>query len=221
MDRLKSQRCRDTTRATYHKVWKLFSDFFIKLDIKPRNWEHRLILFTRYLVDCDLKSSTIRTYVSAIRSVLAEDGFELDHHNFTITALTRACQIRHDKLVVRLPIHQDLLELLCKELKVWSRSKNQPYLEHLYAALLVSGYYGLLRVGELTNGPDCLLANNVHVAVNKRKLLFMLMSSKTHNKGDKPQIIKISGRARPASETTHGANRYCCPYAIIQQYISV
>ena len=159
----------------------------------------------------------IRSYISAIRSVLAEDGFELESHNFTINSLTRACKIRNDHLVVRLPIHKSLLHILIKEIIQWTLETSQPYLEHLYTAILTAGYYGLLRIVELTCGPHCILAENVHVGINKRKLLFMLCSSKMHDKGDKPQIIKISSTAPCGSVSPYPH----CPYTIIQNYIDV
>ena len=182
-------------------------------------WEDRLILFTAYLVDAKLKSTAIKTYISAIRGVLVEDGFELDHNNFTISSLTRACRIRNDQLIIRLPIHKDLLRLLLKELGKWAEEKNQPYLEALYAALLVSGYYGLLRIGEMTYSPHCLLANNVHVGMNKAKLLYILTSSKTHSEGEKPHLIKITKtQVNPGIPLVTNCT---CPYMLIKRYISM
>ena len=36
--RLKRESIRSSTRANYHKVWKLFNNFYIKLDNKPNAW---------------------------------------------------------------------------------------------------------------------------------------------------------------------------------------
>ena len=47
-------------------------------------------------------------------------------------------------------------------------------------------------MGELTKGPHVIKACNVHLGVNKNKILFLLISFKTHDKGCKPQLVKIS-----------------------------
>ena len=63
----------------------------------------------------------------------------------------------------------------------------------MYQALFTTMYFGLFRIGEVTHSPHVLKAMDVHCAVNKLKMKFILHSSKTHGKGDKPQIIKIVG----------------------------
>ena len=92
--------------------------------------------------------------------------------------------------------------------------KSQQYLKTLYKALFVAAYYGLLRAGEVTEGPHVILANNVHIGTNKDKILFILKSSKTHTKANKPQLIKFS------REAGHGvANRHY-PFQLLKDYIS-
>ena len=62
----------------------------------------------------------------------------------------------------------------------------------LYRAIFLTAYYGLFRIGELTDSAHAVKAEDVHVGVNKDKPMFVLHTSKTHNRGSKPQIIKIS-----------------------------
>ena len=50
----------------------------------------------------------------------------------------------------------------------------------------------MLRAGEVTKGPHVVLAENVHIGLNKDKILFVLKSSKMHDKGQKPELIKFS-----------------------------
>ena len=57
----------------------------------------------------------------------------------------------NDQIQTRLPIHRNLLEILLFELeRIYT---DQPYLEILYKDLFILAYYGLFRVGELTQGP--------------------------------------------------------------------
>ena len=174
-------------------------------------------MFLGHLIeDCKLQSSTIKSYISALKCVLAEDGITLNQNQFVVTSLIRACKLKNDRIVTRLPIHKNFLHLLLDELIKWYNEKNQPYLKMLYMALFIAAYYGLLRVGEVTKGPHVLLANNVHIGVNKRKLLFVLRSSKTHSEGDHPQLIKLN-----SSTTEKGkCKRYkYCPYSVINSSV--
>ena len=56
----------------------------------------------------------------------------------------------------------------------------------------MTAYYGLFRIGELTFSEHAVRAKDVHVGTNKKKMLFVLHSSKTHDKGSKPQLIKVT-----------------------------
>ena len=94
---------------------------------------------------------------------------------------------------------------------------DQPYLTLLYRALFSTAYFGLFRIGELTKGMHPVLAKDVHIADNKRKMLFILHTSKMHWTDVKPQIIKImsKGIALVEKESNY------CPYRILQQYLAV
>ena len=59
-------------------------------------------------------------------------------------------------------------------------SSVQDYLITLYRTILLTAYYGLFRVSEITLSPHVLKARDVHIATNKKKLKFVLRSSKTH-----------------------------------------
>ena len=214
VERLKHQHFRDTTRVTYYSIWK---QFFIRLDDRPKRWEDRIILFLGHLIgECHLQSSTVRTYLSAIRAVLAEDEIQLKENHFLVSSLTKACRLKNDTIITRLPIHKELLHRILKELDKWADEENQPYLKVLYRAIFVSSYYGLLRVGEVAQSPHSITVNNVQIGVNKMKLLFILKSSKTHSEADPPQMVKIN--STPINRSTNTtANRYC-PYKLVDDY---
>ena len=109
---------------------------------------------------------------------------------------------------------------LILEVHKWALEINQPFLTTLHSALLAAGYYGLLRVGELTQGPHCILAKNVHVGVKKKKLLIILRSSKTHCEGDKPQRIKISSNPAKTKNVQSRIQNFC-PFQLIQEYVNI
>ena len=91
---------------------------------------------------------------------------------------------------------------------------GQVYLTCLYRAILVLGYYGLMRVGELTQGTHPVKSCNVHIGSNKNKILIVLYSSKTHSRVDYPQQIKIS-----ASQGS--VNTLICPFKVVRDFLQV
>ena len=110
--KLKCQRNRNSTKRIYHSVWRRFNQFFIRLNVKPDTWEDRLILFVGYLVENKMKSGTIKSYISAIKSVLLDDGIEINEDRYLIRSLTKACSYRNDTFRTRLPICKGFLNLI-------------------------------------------------------------------------------------------------------------
>ena len=214
----------DATTIVYGKK---FNQFFIKLDRKPTTWEDRIILFAGYLIDEKKKSTTVRSYVSAIKYILAEDGVFINENKFLLTSLTRACKLINDKVRTRLLIQKGLLIVLLSTAKNHFLTNNQPFLHKLYSALFTSAYYGLLRVGELTVGPHAILARDVRIGRNKDKVLFILRTSKTHWQDSKPQLVKLARDERKDKNKryehclrTGNSKEAICPFKIIRTYAS-
>ena len=144
----------------------------IQLDIKPKYWEDKVSLFLAYMVHRGAQSSTIKSYTSAIKAILTEDGYEWDNKRILLTTLTRACRLKNDRVSTRLPIQCGLLELILFEIqRIYS---DQEYLSIAYNALFILGYYGLFRIGELTKSDHVIKAANIHVGQNKEKILVVL-----------------------------------------------
>ena len=202
---------------TYRSVWKKFNAFLIKLDVIPRFWEDRTTLFVGHLIELGMQSSTVKSYVSAIKRIVSNDGYKWQHGRILLSSLTRACKLKNDCVKMQLPIHCGLLELILFELKRFY--VKQPYLISMYSALFILGYYGLLRVGELEDSPHVIKAKDVHLAINKKKLLIVLHLSKTHGKGARPQKIKITSNNIEKSGCYQ--KRHFCPFQVIGHYIKI
>ena len=206
---------------TYLSIWRQFNKFLVRLDKRPDSWEDRLSLFGAHLVDSGYQSSTLRSYFSGIRHMLKADGYHWDENKIFLNTLVRACKIQDDKRKTRLPISFNLLELMLFELqRIFSR---QPYLEALYVAMFCLGYYGLMRVGELTSGSHPVLAADVNIAKTKDKILVVLRTSKTHTRSSKPQKIKIS--ASNTGQKTHSrkvlGQKFFCPFKALRRYATL
>ena len=168
------------------------------------------MLFVAYLVNSNKEATTISSYISAIKAVLAKDGVFLNEDKYLLNALTRACKLTNNTVKTRLPIQKSLLQLILKHTaRIFDQ---QIYLKVLYSTLFATGYYGLFRVGELTTGTHPIKAVDVHIARNKNKLLFVLRSSKTHNTSMKPQTVKITAQG-------NARNSAFCPFLILKDYL--
>ena len=222
VEKLKTQQVRDSTKANYYSVWKLFNEFFIKLDTKPTSWEDRLILFVGYLIEQNKRSQTVKSYVSAIRGVLREDGIELNEDRFLLKAITRACKLKNDRVKTRLPIRKGMLSVILRFTEQHFDKKGQEYLKILYQSLFATAYFGLFRIGELTYSPHTIKVTDVNIASNKRKLLFILRSSKTHGGFAKHQTVKIdSTRKRGRRYQPVKQNLDLCPYNLLRKFLAI
>ena len=131
------------------------------------------------------------SYVLVIRSVLMENYIEVQEDKFLFTALTKACKLNNDVVCARMPIHKGLLNMVLKETYNRYMRCNQPYLTVLYTCIFSTAYFGLFRISELARSPHAVKAIDVKIGINKRKMKFILRSSKLHGKYAHPQIIKI------------------------------
>ena len=202
IDKLQFSRFRGSTRENYYAIWKAFNKFFIRLDVKPSNWEDRSTLFVGFLVQNKRKSSTIRSYISAIKAVLKDLKINLNEDRFQLTSLTSTCKLLNDKVHTRLPINKGLLWLIIKEVR--NSSGQQPYLSILFSAIFSTMYFGLFRIGEMTTGTHPVRACDVHIGNNKNKMLFVLRTSKTHGTENKPQTVKICSKKSDILGNTEG-----------------
>ena len=213
----------DSTKNNYYTIWRLFNKFLIRLDRKLKQWNQRLVLFVGHLIQQKKQSSTICSYVSAIRAVLQDNDIPCNHDELLITSLTRACKFFNDRVKTRLPIQKSMLSMIINQLDKDFSKTGQTYLKIMYKALLLTMYFSLFRIGELTQAEakHAVKAKNVFVAKNKLKMSFVLRSSKTHNRGSKLQIIKItSAKTKSAiqNQLDTESGQLPCPYEAIDKY---
>ena len=213
---------RDSTKKNYYLVWKLFNEFFIKLDEKPRSWEDRLTLFVGYLISNNKQSATVKSYISAVKAVLLMNNIRISEDKFLLSSLVRACRLCNDVVHTRLPIKRGMLAILLDV--VQEHFGTQPFLALLYRTLFSMTYYGLFRVSEVTSRAHPVMARDVQVATNKKKILFILCSSKTHTPGVSPQMIKITATRKETNVEQTAVQSFKrkltlpCLYELLHQY---
>ena len=85
----------------------------------------------------------------------------------------------------------------------------------MYKAIFILCYYGMMRIGEVTDSPHTLKAKNAHLATNKDKLLLIFYTSKMHDLSNRPQKIKITSR-KSNNSLNEFAHRHFCLFTIVQ-----
>ena len=195
-----------------------FQWFYTQVGPKTNDMGRQIDSFCGYLVDRNSKSTTINSYISAIKSVLRDIDIIIQEDCYLLSALTRACRLKNDVLQTRLPIKKGMLRILLKEIANYflSCESNQVYLANLYMTIFATAYYGMFRISELTSGTHPVRACDVHLAVNKKKFLFVLLTSKTHGKGNKLQKIRISENPTRMGNLTNT----WYPYELLTNYSS-
>ena len=210
---------RVSTNKTYLAMWRQFNKFVITLDKIPPTWEHRAILFAAHLIEKGKQSSTVKSYMSGIKRLLVNAGYNWKDNFVLLNSMTKACRLINDQVRTRLPIKYGLLETILFEIE--RIYKNQWYLQCMYKAMFMLCYYGMMRIGEVTESPHVLLARNVNRATNKNKLLMILYSSKTHGYESAPQEIKITAAKDDKRYKAHAVHRNFCPFELIGRYIDL
>ena len=211
----KSHRIKQSTRKVYYSIWQQFSEFFIKLDRKPGNWEDLILLFAGHLIHKKRKSNTVKSYISAIKTTLKANSINISEDSYLLASLTHACKLKNDRVKTQLPIQKGMLSVLLR--KVQSHFCSQPYLALLYTSLFSTMYFGLFRISEMVSTEHAVKACDVHVGSNKRKFLFVLHTLKTHNRGSTPQMIKISSSDNRLNKT-HSSAQLPCPFELLHNY---
>ena len=106
IDRLKMNGHRKSTKLSYRSVWKNFNQFIVRLDEKPNNWEDHILLYVGHLVNSKKQSSTVKSYISAIKAVLESIGIQVNTDQCLLSSLTRACKLVNDKVRIQMPIQK-------------------------------------------------------------------------------------------------------------------
>ena len=213
--KLENRQTRTSTSDNYLTVWRQFNQFLIRLDRIPSSWEDRVSLFCAHLIeDKEVQSSTLKSYISAIKHMLKLVHYEWKDERIWLHALVRSCKIKNDRVATRLPIQFDLLEELLFEIE--REYPTQPYLKILFQAIFAISYYGLMCIGEVTDGKHVEKAKDIYIADNKDKIKIILYSSKTHSQESQPQEIKIS-----AKESSGCKEKFFCPFQILRTYMNM
>lgn len=179
----------------------------------PERLDDQLAVFVAYMVECGDQSGTIESYLSGIKFMLNKDGIQINTRTARLRALIKACKYKNDRVIHRMPISETLLVKLIKQLDLIFG--KQPFLAKLYRCMMVMGFYGMLRVGEMASGEHPVLARDIHFNHRLKKVQIILRTSKTHGLGNQAQYVKIDTN----DSRVFLYNRKFCPYQVVVDYL--
>ena len=184
LEKFKNRQTRDSTINYYLGIWRHLNKFIISLDTRENlSWEEKTALFGAHLVDGGVQSSTLKSYISAIKFILRQDGYQWDNNKAILSSLVKGCKLENDRVKIKLCIQKNLFEMLIFELeRLFGEENVQPYLETMYKAIFCLAYYGMMRVGEVTMGTHTLKAGDIHVSEKKDKNLGCFVHIKNSRK---------------------------------------
>lgn len=201
------------TKRTYRTAYLDFTRFNLGLDNMPELLDDQLAMFVAYRIEKGDYSNTISSYLSGIKSMLQLDGIQINTRTVRLRSLIKACKYKNDRVIQRMPIKEALLIRVIRQIELMFH--NQPYLSILYRCMLVMGYFGMLRVGEMATGDHPVLARDVHLNHTDKKVQIILRTSKTHGLGDQPQYVKFK------SSDCKGflGNKKFCQFMIVDEFL--
>lgn len=174
-DKIKGLSIRKSTKRCYYNRWKALNKFLINFDTIPETWEERITLYITHLINQKKQPAMVKSYLSAIRFILFEDGVILQENRVELAALLRACKLQNKKLFIRLPIQYKLFRAILRKTSTFIiQQKGQKYLGKLLRAAFSMAYFGLMRVSELTAGDHQLKAADVRISRAKGKIVLYL-----------------------------------------------
>ena len=70
----------------------------MRLDVKPKFWKDCATLFGTALVEDRVQSSTLKSYMTAIKRTLIDDNYDWNDNRVLVNTLTKACRLINNKV---------------------------------------------------------------------------------------------------------------------------
>lgn len=171
---------KSSTHRTYSSAQKKYLNFCKKYDLVsvPAD-EETLTCFVAFLYLDGLKGSSIRVYLSAVRSLHIWEGYNNPLGGPRLGMVVRGAMVCSDPPDRKLPITFDILSELCSKAKKWDGSL-------MLISAMTLAFFGCMRAGELCVNDNDIFNTTVHlcredVTINEKEKSFSLFlkASKT------------------------------------------
>ena len=137
----------------YRRAWSLFNQASVHMGLQfngsidlPLSAD-QIILFVGYLSNSGFASASITSYTSAIGYIHKLLNLPDPTGQFMVQKLLSACNKVNNSVDTRLPITISILQRLVQAL---DHTVSTPYLRQLFKAMYSIAFFGLMRLGEIT-----------------------------------------------------------------------
>ncbi|MCY3927667.1 MAG: hypothetical protein OXG81_05280, partial [Acidobacteria bacterium] len=175
----------DSTRRTYSSAQNGYLMFCRDAALQPLPAsESTLCYFVATLARDNLKHSSIKAYLSAVRFLHIAEGFSdpflpsLQRLQYTLRGIKRCEAEKGDNKKERLPVDPTILRLVRR---VWDEKSSDPDNQMLWAACCI-GFFGFLRAGEFTVPSDSSFDPEAHLCYSDIAV----------DNSARPQVIRIT-----------------------------
>ena len=198
----------------YSRAWGLFRIAMNKLNIAYRGnqdlplTEYHILLFIGALQEAGYAPTSMVTYVSALGFAHKFKGFADPTSSFKVQKVLAAAIRLRPSMDNRLPITLNILSRLNNSLQ---HTVDSPYLRVLFKAMFIVSFFGLMRMGEVTqekSGEISLFSDQI-VVYNTHAVL--KISHFKHNYSGTPFEIVL-----PRQQDTS-----ICPVWALQNYFNL
>ena len=169
---------------------------------------NKVITFIGFLNCNNLSSSTVLSYVSAIGFVHRFKGLTDPTSTTVVHKLLAAANKFKPKMDSRLPITLIILHNLVQSLR---HTVSNPYTRTLFHAMYVVAFFGLMRIGEITQSKDGVVALYLDQLQVFQNYIIITISHFKHNVSLRPIQLVLPSQSDPV----------ICPVQAIKSYLSV
>ena len=200
---------KSNTKRTYSSAQKRFIDFCVQFKlVQMPVTEDTLLLYVSFLFEQGLSGSTIRVYLSAVRSLHVLAGSPYPRELLRVKLAMKGA-VRETPLPVRkMPITITILQAMLTQ--VYNRFDKK-----LISAVITLAFFGCFRMGELCvsdgapfNSSSHLCVGDVTIDTATKTLTIFLKRSKTDtNNAGVSVYVGCSG------------DKHCCAYCAMIDYM--
>lgn len=198
-----------STKRTYTSGQKRYLDFCELYNLKSLPADESTVLyFIAYLFDMGLKCSTIRVYLSSVRSLHIFEGHPIPVRTPKIQLALRGAEVLSEPPSRKLPITFSILFDMCTKLVGWQDAE-------MLRVAMCTAFFGCLRSGEicLQDGQNFdpaihLTVGDVSIDNQKQYLSLFLKRSKTDKFNNGVHVyIGCSGSK-------------CCAFCLMKKFLT-
>ena len=200
---------RESTHKTYGSAQRKYQNFCIDLRLAPLPASNEtLIKFVSYLFDQGIKGSSIKVYLSAVRSLHVLNNFPLPEHCERLQLAIKGALRLTGPVCQKFPISFKMLS----EMFPWLGGRHD---ELLLKCVMSVAFFGCFRAGELCMPDGVRYSGRVHLSYEDIQLDYVSSVMTLSLKQSKTDTLNAGVSVRVGC-----SGNAICAFCIMSQYMS-